>query len=97
MLENSLLNIEAEEALRQNEEKYRSIIENIEEGYFELDLKGNLTFHNNSVCRIAGYDPEELRGINYREYSNHQVSENMFKVFNQMFRTKKPIIFPQLQ
>ena len=89
--------IEAEEALRQNEEKYRSIIENIEEGYFELDLKGNLIFHNNSVCKIAGYDPEELRGINYKEYSNQQVSENMFKVFNQMFRTKKPTMIADFE
>ncbi len=82
--------IEAEEALRQNEEKYRSIIENIEEGYFELDLKGNLTFFNNALCKISGYAPKELRGINYNEYSNQQVSENMFNVFNQIFRTKKP-------
>jgi len=82
--------IEAQEALRQNEEKYRSIIENIEEGYFELDLYGNLTFHNNSVCKITRYDPEELKGLNYKEYSNQQVSENMFNVFNQIFRTKKP-------
>ena len=82
--------MEAEEALRQNEEKYRSIIENIEEGYFELDLKGNLTFFNSSLCKISGYTPEELKGLNYNEYTNQQVSENMFNVFNQIFRTKKP-------
>ena len=82
--------IEAEEALRRNEEKYRSIIENIEEGYFEIDLKGNLSFFNNSLCKVTGYTPEELRGINYKEYSNQQVSENMFNIFNQIFRTKKP-------
>jgi len=82
--------VEAEEALRRNEEKYRSIIENIEEGYLEIDLKGNLTFFNNSLCKITGYTPEELRGLNYKAYSNSQTSENMFKVFNQIFRTKTP-------
>lgn len=86
-----------EEALKKNEEKYRSIIENIEEGYFELDLKGNLIFHNNSVCKIAGYDPEELRGINYKEYSNQQMSDNMFNVFNEMFCTKKPIMVAEFE
>ena len=82
--------IEAEEALRRNEEKYRSIIENIEEGYFELDLNGNLTFFNNSVCKISGYNPQELKGINYKKYSNQQTAENMAKVFKQIFWTKKP-------
>jgi PAS domain S-box-containing protein len=84
--------IEAEEALRQNEEKYRSIVENIEEGYFELDLKGCLKFFNNSLCKITGYSPEELKGINYREYSDQNVSENMFNVFNRIFRTKAPLM-----
>ena len=82
--------VEREEMLRRNEEKYRNIIENIEEGYFELDLKGNLSFFNKSLCKITGYTPEELRGLSYKEYSNQQMSENMFKVFNHIFRTKQP-------
>jgi PAS domain S-box-containing protein len=79
-----------EEALQKNEEKYRSIIENIEEGYFELDLKGILIFFNNSLCKITGYTPEELRGLSYKECSNQETSENMFKEFNRIFRTKQP-------
>ncbi|HCX01528.1 MAG TPA: hypothetical protein DHO02_03810, partial [Syntrophaceae bacterium] len=35
-----------EEALRQSEEKYRSILEDIEDGYYETDLRGNFTFFN---------------------------------------------------
>ena len=54
-----------EAALQKNEEKYRNIIENIEEGFFELDLEGNLTFFNNSLCKITGYSHEELLGLNY--------------------------------
>jgi len=30
----------AEEALRQNEEKYRTILDNVEVAYYELDLAG---------------------------------------------------------
>ena len=33
-----------EEALRQSEEKHRTIIENIRDGYFEVDLAGNYIF-----------------------------------------------------
>ena len=50
----------AEETLRQSEEKYRNILENIQEGYYEVDLAGNLTFFNNPFCRIYGYSKEEL-------------------------------------
>ena len=41
---------QAEEALRQSEEKYRNILENIQEGYYEVDLAGNYTFLNDSMC-----------------------------------------------
>jgi two-component system cell cycle sensor histidine kinase/response regulator CckA len=37
---------EREQALRENEERYRTIIESVEDGYYEIDLKGNLIFFN---------------------------------------------------
>ena len=40
---------QAEEALRRSEEKYRTILESIEEGYCEVDLAGNFTFFNDSM------------------------------------------------
>ena len=43
---------QAEEELRQSEEKYRNILENMQEAYYELDLAGNFTFFNDAVCRI---------------------------------------------
>lgn len=44
----------------ENEEKYRNILENIQEGYFEIDLAGNYTFFNDALCEIYGYSKEEL-------------------------------------
>ncbi len=81
-----------EAALLKNERKYRNIIENIEEGFFELDLEGNLTFFNNSLCKITGYSLEELMGLNYRQYSSQKTSETMFNVFNQIFSDAQPIM-----
>ncbi len=81
-----------EAALQKNESKYRNIIENIEEGFFELDMEGNLTFFNNSLCKITGYSHEELMGLNYRQYSCKKTSEAMFKVFNQVFSNAQPIM-----
>src|SRR5690606_27243929 len=43
----------AQEALAESEEKYRDILESIEEGYYEVDLSGKLTFVNPAMARIV--------------------------------------------
>ena len=79
-----------EEALRESEEKYRSILENIEEGYFEVDLAGNLTFVNDALCRGTGYSREDLLGMNNRDYTSPETAKYMYQVFNQVYRTGNP-------
>ncbi len=44
--------------LLKSEERYRNILDSIEEGYFENDLAGNLTFFNNALYRAMGYSKE---------------------------------------
>lgn len=77
----------AEQALRESEEKYRTIIENMEEGYFEVDLRGNFTFFNDSLCTVTGYPRSELMGMNNRQYMDEATAKNVFKIFNNVFRT----------
>ena len=81
---------EAEEALRQSEEKYRTILGSIEEGYCEVDLAGNFTFFNDSMCRIFGYPKEELMGMNNRQYTDRENAKRLFQAFNQVYRTGEP-------
>ena len=80
----------AEEALRESEEKYRTILESIEEGYFEVDLAGNFTFFNDSLCKISGLPRNELMGMNNREYTTPETAKRMYQVFNKIYRTGKP-------
>jgi PAS domain S-box-containing protein len=82
---------QAEEALRQSEEKYRSILEDIKEGYWEVDLAGNFTSFNDAICRIVGYDKTEMTGMNYRAYTNAENVGKVYKAFNQVHRTGQPI------
>ena len=67
----------ADEALRDSEEKYRSILESIEEGYFETDLAYNLTFFSDPFCRILGASRPALLGQNIMRYLNSTTSEKM--------------------
>ena len=82
---------QSEAALRASEEKYRTIIETIEEGYFEVDLGGSLKFFNESTCAILGYTQSELLGMNYRGFTDSETSDKMYQVFNQIYQTGKPV------
>lgn len=81
----------AEEELRESEEKYRTILESIEEVYFEVDLKGNFTFFSDSLSEILGYSKDELIGMNNRDYMTPRSSEEIFYLFNQIYKTGKPV------
>ncbi|MBM4277826.1 MAG: PAS domain S-box protein [Deltaproteobacteria bacterium] len=77
----------AEQKLYESEEKYRTILESIEQGYFETDLAGNFTFLNDATCRIHGYPKEELMGMNNRQYTDKENAKKTFQTFNQTYRT----------
>jgi PAS domain S-box-containing protein len=79
-----------EEALRKSEEKYRTILHSLEEGYFEVDLGGNLTFFNDAFVRWSGYSKEELMGTNNRQYVDEETAKKVYQVFNEVYRTGKP-------
>jgi two-component system cell cycle sensor histidine kinase/response regulator CckA len=81
----------AEETLRESEEKYRSILENIQDGYLEVDLAGNFTFVNDVVCRRLGYSREELIGMNNRQYTDETAAKKTFQLFNRVYRTGEPV------
>lgn len=74
-----------EQALRESELRYRTIIENIEDGYYEVDLAGNFTFFNDAMTRIIGYTHEEMMGMNYRLYTDPYYAKQVFEVFNKVY------------
>ena len=80
----------AEQALRRSEEKYRTILESIEDGYWEMGLSGRLTFFNDAFRRLHGLPAERLMGLSYREYTSPETAGKAFKIFNTVYRTGKP-------
>ena len=89
-IEMALYRHQMEEELSRNEEKYRTILENIEEGYFEVDLAGNFTFFNDALCGLAGLPKNELLGMNNLRYVNPETAKKMYETFNEVYRTGKP-------
>ncbi len=80
----------AQEELKKSEEKYRTILENIEEGYYEVDLAGNFTFFNDSIQNILGYGRDEMIGMNNRQYTDQENAKKLYEAFNKVFTTGRP-------
>jgi len=79
----------AEQALREREERYRTILDSIEQGYYEVDMAGNFTYVNATMCEILGYSENELIGMNNRQYMDQETAKKVFQAFNKVFNTGK--------
>jgi PAS domain S-box-containing protein len=73
------------EQLRKSEEKYRNILETMGDVYFEVDLKGRLTFFNDAACDVLGYSRDELMGMHYKEYVSPETAKCMFADFQEQY------------
>jgi len=79
-----------EEVLHQSEERYRTILDEMADAYFEVDLAGNYTFVNDTVCRHLGYSREELIGTTFRGQMIKEEFEKIYKAFGKIYMTGKP-------
>ena len=77
----------AEIALRRVEENHRSILESLDDPYYEVDLQGNEVYHNDAFSRILGYTPEENHGRVYSERQTPEMAAVLYKAFNEVYRT----------
>ncbi|MFX0140523.1 MAG: PAS domain-containing protein, partial [Candidatus Hodarchaeota archaeon] len=80
----------AEQKLKESEEKYRGILENIKESYFEVDLKGNFTFFNDALCELQGTPRNELLGMNYQTFVDEENKNKILGVYNNVYKTAQP-------
>ena len=64
LLQNITGRKQAEEALRESEKKYRTIIENMQDLFYRTDLDGTITMISPSGAALTGYDsPEDMIGV----------------------------------
>ena len=77
----------AEMALQDSEEKYRTILQSIEEGYYEVDLSGRITFTNDAACKMIGYSQGELLGVKGQDFIPRETAYKAIRVFNTVLQT----------
>jgi diguanylate cyclase (GGDEF)-like protein/PAS domain S-box-containing protein len=78
---------EAEEALQRSEEKYRLILENMQEAYVETALGGEVTFFNPAVCDLLGYSAQEMTGRDYRSLVHEESRPGLAAASRSVLRT----------
>jgi PAS domain S-box-containing protein len=89
----SLEKAQAKEKLTSSDRKYHTMLEDMEEAYFELDLAGNITFFNHSTVKMLGYNTDEIMGMNYRRYVSADTALELFQIYNKIYRTGKRALF----
>jgi len=78
----------AQERLRQSEARYRTVLENMKEGYFEVDLTGTFTSYNKAFSEILGYSSNELIGKNYADLLDKKNSQKVYTHYNNVYTSK---------
>jgi PAS domain S-box-containing protein len=80
----------AEAALREGEERYRNILDNIVEGYYEVDEAGTITFCNDAMGWVVGLDRESLIGRTARELVAGENAGQVLSDLRRVMETGRP-------
>jgi PAS domain S-box-containing protein len=65
----------AEEKLKENEEKYRSVVENAPAGIFIVDNNSHFIYCNERLSKILGYSRKEIMGMDFRQLLDEKSKE----------------------
>jgi len=81
----------AEERVRVSEERYRAILEQIEDGYFEIDLSGRYQLVNDAYCRMLRCPASEIVGKSYKEIVPSRQTPMLYEVYHKVYETGEPV------
>ncbi|HUU29281.1 MAG TPA: PAS domain S-box protein [archaeon] len=75
----------SQEALRESEERYRTLVETMNEGLARMDENGKLTFVNKAVFNVMGYSREDILGRGILDF----LDETNAKIFLEQFEKRE--------
>lgn len=70
--------------LRESEERFRTLVTEVSDGFFVTDAQGVFTFANPALARIHGFgDPAELEGHAFAEYLRPEMRDEFLAAFRE--------------
>ncbi|WP_052515176.1 hybrid sensor histidine kinase/response regulator [Dethiosulfatarculus sandiegensis] len=72
-------------------ERYLSILESIEDGYYEVDTSGVFTYCNRSFKKMLGSAKKELLGKSYKEVMPVKAADQVRNEFSKILRGQKTL------
>jgi PAS domain S-box-containing protein len=73
-------------------DRYRVLIQDVADGFYEVDLHGNFKFFNDALCRIFGYTRDEIQDHNFTEFMDEANARIAYESFNRIFRSGGGIV-----
>ncbi|MBN1129002.1 MAG: PAS domain S-box protein [Chitinispirillaceae bacterium] len=69
--------LKAEKALRENERRFRTIVDNINDAFYIHDFDGTINDCNDNACRMLGYTRDELVGTSMKLFDSPKETQLM--------------------
>jgi PAS domain S-box-containing protein len=85
-LANAIENARLFTELRRSEEKYRTLLDNIEEGYYELDMDGRYTFVNDALVYLINAPKNKILGANFQQFIDPEYADRVKQAYKAAFQ-----------
>jgi PAS domain S-box-containing protein len=80
------------EALRETQERFRSLVESVGDWIWEIDTRGSYTYVSPRVTDVLGYDAASLFGKTIYDLTSSGDTERLKQVFQESVAAKKPLV-----
>ena len=79
-----------EKALQNSEERSWSVLDHMEDGYTEVDLRGKYLVVNDAYCRMFNRSKDEVMGVSYKEFFNSELGAKIRELYQNVYKTGQP-------